>query len=78
MAGARILILDEPTSVLAPQEVDALFAAARRAARPSGLSVVIITHKLREARADRRPGHGPARRAERPRGRRPGTITDAS
>jgi simple sugar transport system ATP-binding protein len=50
MAGARLLILDEPTSVLAPQEVDALFGAAR-ALRADGLSLVIITHKLNEARA---------------------------
>jgi simple sugar transport system ATP-binding protein len=50
MAGARLLILDEPTSVLAPQEVDALFAAMR-SLRAEGLSMVIITHKLREARA---------------------------
>jgi ABC-type uncharacterized transport system ATPase subunit len=54
MSGARLLILDEPTSVLAPQEVDALFAAVK-ALRAEGLSVVIITHKLNEAReiADR-------------------------
>ena len=50
MAGARLLILDEPTSVLAPQEVDALFAAVG-ALRDAGLSIVIITHKLGEARA---------------------------
>jgi general nucleoside transport system ATP-binding protein len=50
MASARLLILDEPTSVLAPQEVDALFAAMR-ALRAEGLSMVIITHKLNEARA---------------------------
>jgi len=50
MAGARLLILDEPTSVLAPQEVDALFAAVG-ALRLAGLSIVIITHKLNEARA---------------------------
>jgi simple sugar transport system ATP-binding protein len=50
MAGARLLILDEPTSVLAPQEVDALFAAVG-ALRTAGLSIVIITHKLNEARA---------------------------
>jgi simple sugar transport system ATP-binding protein len=50
MAGARLLILDEPTSVLAPQEVDALFAAVG-ALRAAGLSIVIITHKLNEARA---------------------------
>ncbi|MGE0879416.1 MAG: ABC transporter ATP-binding protein [Acidimicrobiia bacterium] len=50
MAGARVVILDEPTSVLAPQEVDALFAEIELL-RAQGLSVVIITHKLREARA---------------------------
>ena len=50
MAGANLVILDEPTSVLAPQEVDSLFDGLREL-RSRGLSVVIITHKLREARA---------------------------
>lgn len=50
MAGARVLILDEPTSVLVPQEVDALFAVVRRL-RTEGVGVVIITHKLREVEA---------------------------
>jgi len=50
MAGARLVILDEPTSVLAPQEVDALFKGLEEL-RGQGLSVVIITHKLGEARA---------------------------
>jgi general nucleoside transport system ATP-binding protein len=50
MTGARMVILDEPTSVLAPQEVDALFAGLRHL-RDTGLSIVIITHKLHEARA---------------------------
>jgi len=50
MAGARLLILDEPTSVLAPQEVDALFVVLRRL-QADGMAVVIITHKLREVRA---------------------------
>jgi ABC-type uncharacterized transport system ATPase subunit len=50
MADARIVILDEPTSVLAPQEVDALFAVIDEL-RANGLAVVIITHKLRETRA---------------------------
>ncbi len=50
MAGARLVILDEPTSVLAPQEVDSLFAGVEQL-RAEGLSVVIITHKLRETRS---------------------------
>jgi general nucleoside transport system ATP-binding protein len=54
LAGAKVLILDEPTSVLTPQEVDALFAVVRRL-RAEGTGVVIITHKMREVRdiADR-------------------------
>jgi simple sugar transport system ATP-binding protein len=50
MADARIVILDEPTSVLAPQEVDALFTVVDEL-RANGLAIVIITHKLRETRA---------------------------
>jgi general nucleoside transport system ATP-binding protein len=50
MAGASLLILDEPTSVLAPQEVDALFASIESLTN-QGMSVLIITHKLAEARA---------------------------
>jgi len=50
IAGARLVILDEPTSVLAPQEVEGLFEAVRTL-REDGLSVVIITHKLAEARS---------------------------
>ena len=42
--GAKILILDEPTSVLTPAEVDALFAIVRQL-RDSGVAVIIITHK---------------------------------
>ncbi len=49
-AGAKVLILDEPTSVLAPQEVDGLFSCVNDL-RARGLSVVMITHKLHEARA---------------------------
>ena len=50
----RVLILDEPTAVLTPQDVDALFATVRRL-RAEGMGVVFITHKLREvvAIADR-------------------------
>ncbi len=50
LGGARVLILDEPTSVLTPQEVDSLFAVVDRL-RSSGAAVVIITHKMREVRA---------------------------
>jgi simple sugar transport system ATP-binding protein len=54
LAGARVLILDEPTSVLTPSEVDGLFGVIRRL-RAEGAGVVIITHKMREVReiADR-------------------------
>jgi len=45
--GARILILDEPTSVLVPQEVDELFAALREL-KTQGLTVIFISHKLDE------------------------------
>jgi len=45
--NARILILDEPTAVLTPQEVDELFGIVRELV-DEGLAVVIITHKLDE------------------------------
>ncbi len=45
--GADILILDEPTAVLTPQETLKLFAVLRRM-RESGKAIVIITHKLHE------------------------------
>jgi general nucleoside transport system ATP-binding protein len=48
--GAKLVILDEPTSVLAPQEVDQLFMGLR-SLKDQGLSVVVITHKLAESRA---------------------------
>jgi len=47
---ARILILDEPTAVLTPQESDHLFATLRGLVA-QGLSVIFITHKLREVMA---------------------------
>ena len=45
--GADILILDEPTAVLTPQETQKLFAVLRRM-RAAGKSIIIITHKLHE------------------------------
>ena len=45
--GADILILDEPTAVLTPQEAQKLFAVLRRM-RDDGKAVIIITHKLHE------------------------------
>ncbi len=48
--GARVLILDEPTAVLTPQEVRELFAVVRSLV-DEGLSVVFITHKLEEVMA---------------------------
>ncbi len=45
--GADILILDEPTAVLTPQEADALFAILRRF-RDEGKTIILITHKLQE------------------------------
>src|SRR5580658_3306449 len=47
LAGARVLILDEPTKVLAPQESAGLFDTIA-GMRAEGLGVVLITHKLRE------------------------------
>ncbi|TAK68616.1 MAG: ABC transporter ATP-binding protein [Actinomycetota bacterium] len=54
MTGARLVILDEPTSVLAPQEVAALFSVVNQL-RNNGFGIVIVTHKLGEVRtiADR-------------------------
>jgi len=45
--GAKILIFDEPTAVLVPQEVDELFQALQ-GLRKDGLTVIFITHKLDE------------------------------
>ena len=50
LAEARLLIFDEPTSVLAPHEVDGLFRVFS-ALRENGYSILFITHKVREALA---------------------------
>jgi general nucleoside transport system ATP-binding protein len=47
LAGARVLILDEPTKVLAPQECEGLFRTIAEL-RAEGFGIVLITHKLRE------------------------------
>ncbi len=47
---AQILILDEPTAVLTPQESDALFATLEQLVA-KGLSIIFITHKMREVMA---------------------------
>ena len=49
--GADILILDEPTAVLTPQETDELFRVIRGIVRDKGMTVIIITHKLGEVMA---------------------------
>lgn len=49
--GAEILILDEPTAVLTPQETDELFSVIRRVVRERGITVILITHKLYEVMA---------------------------
>src|SRR3954453_8167362 len=50
MRDASVLILDEPTDVLTPQEIDDLVAVMKRL-RNAGTSIVFITHKLKEVRA---------------------------
>ena len=52
---AKVLILDEPTAVLTPQEIDDFFRVIERVKADSGTSIIFISHKLREVReiADR-------------------------
>ena len=50
MYDAKVLILDEPTAVLTPQETDELIEVIKRL-RDQGTSVIFISHKLREVKA---------------------------
>ena len=50
MAGARVLVLDEPTKVLAPQESEGLFRTIAEL-RADGYGIIYITHKLHEVAA---------------------------
>ena len=61
---AQILILDEPTAVLTPQEADSLFETLRVMAL-EGRTIVFISHKLHEVKAVSDRVDGPARRQER-------------
>ena len=69
---ADILILDEPTAVLTPQEANELFEILRGLIA-EGLSVIFISHKLDEVLADLGPDHHASPRQDgrdgRPRGR---------
>ncbi len=49
--GAEILILDEPTAVLTPQETQELFEVLRRVVAEKNMTVILITHKLYEVMA---------------------------
>ena len=48
--GADVLILDEPTAVLTPQETAELFAVLRRVVAERGMTILLITHKLYEVK----------------------------
>ena len=50
LQSPRLLIMDEPTSVLTPQEVDKLFETLRKLAA-EGCSILYISHKLHEIKA---------------------------
>ena len=47
--GAKLIILDEPTAVLTPQETDELFTSIKKLTA-QGYTIIFITHKLREVK----------------------------
>jgi ribose transport system ATP-binding protein len=49
-SGARLLMLDEPTANLTAAETERLFAVLRRLTRENGISVVFVSHRMREIR----------------------------
>jgi general nucleoside transport system ATP-binding protein len=51
MYDAKVLILDEPTAVLTPQETDELTKHDENYSKAKGTSIIFITHKLREVKA---------------------------
>ena len=53
---SRFLILDEPTSVLTPNEADEMLGLVRDMAHAGDITVLMITHKFREVRGLRRRG----------------------
>jgi ABC-type uncharacterized transport system ATPase subunit len=73
--GRRVIILDEPTTVLTPDEADQILGVMREMTRAGRLTVALITHKLREVlafadevsvlRGGRRVGGGPVRAMSR-------------
>ena len=62
---ARVIIFDEPTATLTPEEKHHFFNLVRAPARAQGVSIIFITHALEEALADLRPHHRAARRQAR-------------
>ncbi|NKF32670.1 sugar ABC transporter ATP-binding protein, partial [Pseudomonas sp. BGM005] len=49
-SGAELILLDEPTANLTTLETERLFAVLRRLTRDTGLSVVFVSHRMKEIR----------------------------